>query len=133
RGRDARLGELDRSVRRMLERDPHRRLGNAGEVRDAIAAIRLGRQLPETIELPHESRSVAVAGFSNISGNPEDDWLGAGIAETLTADAGQLEGVSVISRERVAEILKRLAEQTGDGDEHLFLRAGRELRARWGA
>jgi serine/threonine protein kinase/Tfp pilus assembly protein PilF len=129
--RDARLAELDRLVHRMLERDPDRRLANAGEVRDAITAIRLGRQLPETIAPPSESRSVAVAGFVNISGNPEDDWLGAGIAETLTADAGQLEGVSVISRERVAEILKRLADQTGDRDEHLFLRAGRELRARW--
>src|SRR5206468_10878774 len=90
-----------------------------------------GRQLPEAFDTSHESRSVAVAGFTNISGNPEDDWLGAGISETLTADAAQLESVSVIPRDRVAAILKRLAEQTGERDEHLLLRAGRELRARW--
>ena len=42
-------------------------------------------------------------GFSNISGNPEDDWLGTGVSETLTADVGQLEGMTVISRERLTE------------------------------
>jgi len=129
--RDPRLPEIERLVRRMLERDPDRRAGSASDVREAIAAIRLGRRLPEALEAPHDSRSVAVGGFANISGNPEDDWLGAGISETLTADAGQLEGVSVIARDRVAALLKRLREQTGERDEDLLLRAGRELRARW--
>jgi tetratricopeptide (TPR) repeat protein len=67
----------------------------------------------------------------NISGNPEDDWLGAGISETLTADAGQLEGVSVVPRERVAELIKTLSQQTAERGEALLLQAGRELRARW--
>jgi TolB-like protein/Tfp pilus assembly protein PilF len=129
--RDPRLPSIERLVRRMLERDPDRRFASFADVRDAIAAIRLGRAVSDAIELPGDSNSVAVAGFVNISGNPEDDWLGAGISETLTADAGQLEGVSVISRDRVAAILKTLGEQTGDRDEQLFLRAGRELRARW--
>ena len=129
--RDPRLRPIERLVRRMLERDPDRRFAALSDVRDALAAIRLGRQVPDTIDLPPDSRSVAVTGFVNISGNPEDDWLGAGLSETLTAGAGQLEGVSVISRDRVAEILKTLGQQTGERDERLFLRAGRELRARW--
>ena len=54
-----------------------------------------------------------------------------GISATLTADAGQLEGVSVISRERVSEVLKTFPEQTGERGDSLFLRAARELRARW--
>src|SRR5262249_3036170 len=65
-----------------------------------------------------------------ISGNPEDEWLGTGISETLTADSSQLEGVTVISRERITEILKMLSQQTGDQGDRLFLRAGRELKAR---
>ena len=129
--RDPRLPEIERLVRRMLERDPDRRAASASDVREAITAIRLGRRLPEALEAPHDSRSVAVGGFANISGNPEDDWLGAGISETLTADAGQLEGVSVIARDRMAALLKRLREQTGERDEDLLLRAGREVRARW--
>jgi eukaryotic-like serine/threonine-protein kinase len=129
--RDARLPAIERLVRRMLERDPDRRIASAGDVHDAIAAIRVGRQLPERLEAPHDWRSVAVAGFANISGNPEDDWLGAGISETLTADAGQLEGVSVVARDRVAAMLKRLGEQTGERNEDLLVRAGRELGVRW--
>ncbi len=129
--RDPRLGPVERLVRRMLERDPDRRVASLVDVRDAVAAIRRGRDVSEAIDRPADANSVVVAGFVNISGNSEDDWLGAGISETLAADAGQLEGVSVISRDRVSEILKTLSEQTGDRDERLFLRAGRELRARW--
>jgi serine/threonine protein kinase len=128
--RDARLPQLELLVRRMLARDPQNRFANLGEVRDGLATIRGGGRLP-VIDTGREANSVAVAGFVNISGNPEDDWLGAGISETLTADAGQLEGVTVIARERVSEILKTLSQQSAERGEALLLQAGRELRARW--
>ena len=129
-GRDPRLPQLEPLVRRMLARDPEQRFASLNEVRDALVTIRDGGRLPD---LPSaiDSRSVAIAGFVNISASPEDDWLGAGISETLTADAGQIEGVSVIARERVSEILKTLSQQTGEQGDQLFLRAARELRARW--
>jgi tetratricopeptide (TPR) repeat protein len=126
--RDARLPQVERLVRRMLARDPERRYAGLREVRDALATIRGGGRLPESIDSARDTASLAVAGFVNISGNPEDDWLGAGISETLTADAGQLEGVSVIARERVSEILKTLTQQTGERGDGLLLQAGRELR-----
>ena len=129
--RDARLPQVERLVRRMLARDPERRFAGLGEVREALATIRGGGRLPDAVDPEHEANSIAIAGFVNISGNPEDDWLGAGILETLTADAGQLEGVSVVARERVSEILKTLSEQAGEHGDSLLLRAGRELRARW--
>jgi TolB-like protein/tRNA A-37 threonylcarbamoyl transferase component Bud32/Tfp pilus assembly protein PilF len=129
--RDARLPQLERLVRRMLARDADRRMAGLADVREALRAIRSGGRLPDALDPTSEARSVAVAGFVNISGNPEDDWLGAGISETLTADAGQLEGVSVVSRERVSELLKTLGRETGERVDRLFLRAGRELRARW--
>jgi TolB-like protein/Tfp pilus assembly protein PilF len=115
----------------MLARDPERRYAGLREVRDALATIRGGGRLPEAIDPARDTASLAVAGFVNISGNPEDEWLGAGISETLTADAGQLEGVSVIARERVSEILKTLSQQTGERGDRLLLQAGRELNARW--
>ena len=43
--------------------------------------------------------TVAVFPFANISGQPEDDWLGAGIAETVAADLEGLSGLSVVGRE----------------------------------
>ena len=58
--------------------------------------------------LPDASRSrwapvgpgaVAVVAFANISGRPADDWVGAGIAETLAADLERLDAVSVVRGE----------------------------------
>ena len=43
-----------------------------------------------------ENTTVAVTVFSNISGATEDEWVGAGIVETLTADFERLAGVSVV-------------------------------------
>ncbi len=43
--------------------------------------------------------TVAVFPFANISGQPEDDWLGAGIAETVATDFEGLSGLSVVGRE----------------------------------
>ena len=42
---------------------------------------------------------MAVTIFSNISGATEDEWVGAGIVETLTADFERLAGVSVVGRQ----------------------------------
>ena len=46
-----------------------------------------------------EDDTVAVTIFSNISGATEDEWVGAGIVETLTADFERLAGVSVVGRQ----------------------------------
>ena len=53
--------------------------------------------------LPEESAAlrpgtVAVVPFANISGQADDDWLGAGIAETVTADLQQFSALSVVGR-----------------------------------
>ena len=101
-------------------------------MREALATIREGGRLADIFDTPAtDAKSVAVIGFVNISGNPEDDWLGTGMSETLAVDAARLEGVSVIARERVSEMLKTLGEEAGDRGDRLFLRAGRELKARW--
>ena len=41
---------------------------------------------------PASTDSIAVIVFSNISGAAEDDWIGVGIAETLTADVAAVGG-----------------------------------------
>jgi eukaryotic-like serine/threonine-protein kinase len=128
--RDVRLPQLQRVVRRMLARDPEQRFADMQEVHDALASIRAGSRAADAIDSA-EAVTVAVTDFVNISGSADDDWLGAGLAETLTAGAAQLEDVAVIPRERVSEIQKTLAAQTGERGSALFLSAARELRARW--
>ena len=48
---------------------------------------------------PLRPRTVAVLPFANVSGEPGDDWIGAGIAETVIADLGQIGELSVMGRE----------------------------------
>jgi non-specific serine/threonine protein kinase len=128
--RDTRLPQLERVVRRMLARDPQQRFSDLDEVRGRLASMRAGERIADAIDA-HEAVSVAITGFVNISGSADDDWLGAGLAETLTAGAVQLDGVAVVSRERISEILKTLAGETGERSSALFLSAAREVRARW--
>lgn len=128
--RDTRLPQLERIVRRMLARDPQRRFADLEEVRVALASIRGGGHPADSID-SRDAVTVAVSSFVNISGGADDDWLGAGLAETLTAGAAQLDGVAVVPRERVSEILKTLAGQTGERGSSPVLSAARELRARW--
>jgi serine/threonine protein kinase/tetratricopeptide (TPR) repeat protein len=76
--------------------------------------------------------AVAVMTFSNITGEPTDEWIGSGIAETVTSDLKKVRGLSVIGRERTFEALKDLS--TGalkDFDESLAIDIGRRLAASW--
>ena len=76
--------------------------------------------------------SVAVIPFSNITRAPGDDWIGSGIAETVTADLEHVRGLSVIGRQAVSEALESLNEGQGS-DPHArgTIDAGRRLGARW--
>lgn len=129
RQRDPRLPALERLTRHLLARDRDKRLPSSVGLRGTIESIRTGRGL--SADDGDGDRTVAFAGFVNISGNADDDWLGTGITETLTTDAAQIDGVSVVPRERVSETLKTLRQSSDAADERLFLQAARHLRARW--
>ena len=55
--------------------------------------------------------TVVVVPFANISGDPDIDWLGIGIAQTVTADLEQFRDISVIDREGLA---RDLSDTTDD-------------------
>jgi serine/threonine protein kinase/tetratricopeptide (TPR) repeat protein len=81
---------------------------------------------------PKLENAVAVMTFSNITGEPSDEWIGSGIAETVTSDLKKVRGLSVIGRERTFEVLKDI--QTGalnDFDESVAIDIGRRLAAAW--
>ena len=72
---------------------------------------------------------LAILPFNNMSVEPGDDWIGAGIAETVTADFESLGDVTVIAQERV----RAVAALRGDAelDDAAVTSLGRELRVRW--
>jgi len=127
---EPRLAAVERVVRRMLEKNPLSRFDDLRAVGLALAAAQRGEALQGSrLETP--SPTLAVTDFRNISANVEDDWLGTGISETLTADLEGFAGVTVVPRGRVSELARTLERQGGDPGESLWIRVGRELGARW--
>ncbi len=120
---DPRRAQLEALARRMLAKDREARPAGMAEVLEGLAAVRAGRG-PQAA-----AASVAVLCFDNITGHGEDAWLGAGIAETVTADLKALPGLAVLGRERVNAALRKLGlEETGGGQDVPGL-VGRELGA----
>ena len=126
------LGSL---LKRMLAKDPADRPATMHEVgreiEDLERALRDGTAAPALPAARGPGRSIAVVAFENITKNPEDDWLGTGIAETASADLKAIDGVTVIARERVNEVLRKLTGGTDAPEADLAARIGLELDARW--
>ena len=79
---------------------------------DRIAVMCRGRLGAETVRIGAviESRDVSMCrntAFANLTGNPADDWLGQGMAESLTADFAKVRGLRSISREQIFDDVYR--------------------------
>ncbi|MBI1763825.1 MAG: protein kinase [Acidobacteria bacterium] len=99
---------------------------------DSYATYIGGNLLDSAALKARSGKSIAVLRFNNITGSPEDEWIGVGIAETVTADMKNIEGVAVIGRELIYEVLRRWnADKQPDFDEKFATRVGREVGARW--
>lgn len=117
--------EMSALVRRMMAKDPQARPATMQEVVSELQAIARGEG-PRVTGPP--AACVAVMGFRNITGSPDDDWLGTGIAETIAADLKGVEGLSILSRERTEELLRASdAQKAPDGTLASFV--GRETGA----
>ena len=87
---------------------------------------------PRPAESPPPTNAVAVIPFTNITREPADDWIGSGIAETVTADLKSIKELSLIGRERVFDALRVLGSSGSDTlDERMVIEVGRQLRATW--
>ena len=77
-----------------------------------------------------EQGSIAVGPFVNISGRSSDDWIGYGIAETVSADLQQWTTLSVVGRDVVDGEFSQSA--VGPGDlERVARELSQTLGARW--
>ena len=112
---------------RMLEKDKQRRPAGMREVLVELAAVSRGEAAPRAAGRDH---TVAVIGFANITGRPEDAWLGTGLAESVSAGLAVVPGIVVISRERILEVLRELGLSAEKDDPGVAVRVGRELGAR---
>jgi DNA-binding winged helix-turn-helix (wHTH) protein/tetratricopeptide (TPR) repeat protein len=80
------------------------------------------------------TRTVAVLDFTNMTGDPAVDWLGAGIAETVTNDLRAIRELTVIDRALVSDAARRAREtgQTPDGVDLVIVgsvqRSGEQVR-----
>ena len=68
--------------------------------------------------------------FVNITREPADDWIGTGIAETVSSDLKNIHGLTVIGRARVYDAVRNLSS-TVNLDESLAIDIGRRLGATW--
>ena len=83
----------------------------------AVSSARAGQSAPVTGRSGSlDPRGVVVLPFSNISGDASDEWIGAGIADTVAADLGAL-GISSV----VAEMVADADERGGRADDGLGL------------
>src|SRR5438093_7550089 len=126
---DPRLPAVERVVRRMLEKNPLSRFDDLRAVGLALAAARRGEAVQGSRQ-EATTPTLAVTDFRNITANAEDDWLGTGISETVTADLAGFEGVMVVPRGRVSELVRTLERHGGDQSEAFWIGVVRELGAR---
>ena len=75
--------------------------------------------------------TVAVIPFSNITGDAADEWIGAGIAESVMADLRDVPGLSVIGREAILEARRSLGDAPDSSDERVGTDLGRGLGVTW--
>ena len=74
---------------------------------------------------------LAILPFDNISRAPGDDWIGAGIAETLMADLESIGGVAVVRLQAGTRALENQSDPQGSSTEATDVAAGRLVGARW--
>ena len=129
--------DVQHVVRRALQKAPVSRYHAARDLYNAVrhAARRLetGASTTRLRTVPEEAgeRTIAVLTFTNVTGDAADDWIGTGIAETVTADLKNVRHVTVIGRAQVFEQLKDVKAETGRSGDSLAIEIGRRLGAWW--
>jgi TolB-like protein/Tfp pilus assembly protein PilF len=142
-GRAAHAPEsVARVVRRALEKDVAHRYQSAREMAAELAAWNaqpiVSTEFAPVAETPSGSQApivpdaVAVMTFANVTRRPEDDWLGTGIAETVTADLKHVKGLTVIDRESACCADVAIAGVGADASAETLARtAGQLLGVAW--
>ena len=139
---------LEGVVRKALQKDPAYRYQSArelyidlhnlgasgGETATGGVPVRSESRAarPETEPAAPRAPTIAVMTFANITGEGTDDWIGSGLAETITTDLKAVHGLQIIGRAQIIDMLKNLSrDEGGRFDDRLALDIGRRLGATW--
>ncbi|MHC4708378.1 MAG: protein kinase domain-containing protein, partial [Planctomycetota bacterium] len=111
-------------LRRCLEKDPHRRLRDMGDIaitlEDTATELQHLTFRTETVETDRTqpTKAIAVLPFENLSSNQEQEYFVDGMTDTLIAELSKIEALRIISRtssmhfkgadKKVPEIAKEL-------------------------
>jgi tetratricopeptide (TPR) repeat protein/predicted Ser/Thr protein kinase len=131
---------LDALIARALEKRPELRYQTSRALHDDLREIAAALDnatrpigIATVSPAPSPARiesSVAVMTFANITREPADDWIGTGIAETVSADLKNIQGVTVIGRARIYDALRNLSTEAHLNDA-IAVDIGRRLGATW--
>ena len=78
---------------------------------------------------PPPSERIVILTFANSSGEPEHEWIGTGLAETIVTDLESLGTLQVVAQETTRATMLESGESALDDADAAAL--GRELDARW--
>lgn len=125
---DPRLPELERLALRMLSKSVEQRPSSLREVVDTLTRLQSGSSIPAA---DPGVLTVAVVGFQNLTRHGEDEWLGTGLLETVTAALQGIDGVEVWSRDRLRESMRQLGFEDSELLPEDAVLLGRKIVARW--
>ena len=126
---------MDRTVAIRVRASDTARVVGCGLVAAALltGTIR-AQQSPIAAVEPVPRQTIGVMPFANISRAAVDQWIGAGIAETLRADLQNTPGIDVLDLGTVRQAVlsgTALSEDVLDNDNAAALQIGRERRVTW--
>jgi len=111
-------------IRRALAKDRAGRYASASAMLSDLRALEDG--ITVSSPLP---QTLAVLDFRNLAQHSDDDWIGSGIAESVSADLSRVSGLTLVSRQRMLATLRTMpsrGDHTGDA-----LALGSMLGCRW--
>ncbi len=118
-----------RALHRPARRRPLAR-GSDRQPIDAAGAVGRHASCRASDRRLDEAPAIAVMTFGNTTREPVDDWIGSGIAETVTADLRGARGVTLIGRTQVHDAIKHLSGPSLERvAEHQAIDIGRRLGA----
>jgi serine/threonine protein kinase/Tfp pilus assembly protein PilF len=127
---------LERILRKALQKSAEDRYQSARELHIDLRQVARRLEANESTQglrapkIETGQRSIAVLTFTNVTRDPSDDWIGTGIAETVTSDLKNVQNLAVISRGQISELLNAM-RPTEAASEHLPVEIGRRLGAWW--
>jgi non-specific serine/threonine protein kinase len=101
--------ELDRIIRKCLEKDPERRFQSAHEIATDLRNLQRDLQSISVASVAARHPSIVVLPFEDLSPNRDNEYFSDGLTEEIITDLSQIEQLLVISRTS-AMTLKRTAK-----------------------